>query len=154
MTSTDASVGPYRLCSSAPPSTSKKRSCNGCGSASPEHTTQRSPSQAAAEGCRRNTSSIDGTKCATLTRASLISCARYAGSRCPPGLATTSVAPVTSGQKNSQTDTSKPYGVFCSTRSPGSSGSRRCIQASRFTTPACGTTTPFGRPVDPEVKIT
>ena len=46
------------------------------------------------------------------------------GSRWPSGAASTSVAPSTSGQNSSHTDTSKPIGVFCSTRSPGPSAER------------------------------
>ena len=41
------------------------------------------------------------------------------GSWWPPGRATTRRAPAISGQKNSQTETSKLNGVFCSTRSSG-----------------------------------
>ena len=59
-------------------------------------------------------------------------------------------APVISGQKNSHTDTSNPDGVFCTTRSPTASPYSPCIHNNRFTTPPCATTTPFGRPVDPD----
>ena len=43
--------------------------------------------------------------------------ASQAGSRCASGGATTSVAPVSSGRKNSYTETSKVAGVFCRMRS-------------------------------------
>ena len=76
---------------------------------------------------------------------------RYAGSWCPPGRANTSRAPVISGQKNSQTETSKENGVFWSTRSAGVRPYWACIQSSRLTIPRCEFIVPFGRPVEPEV---
>ncbi len=66
----------------------------------------------------------------------------------------TTAAPTVSGQNSSHTDTSKLNGVLCTTRSPGSSGSARCIHRSRLAIARCDTATPFGRPVDPDVKIT
>ena len=98
-----------------------------------------------------NAASIDGTKCTVVTPRAAISPARYPGSRCPPGRASTSRAPASSGQNNSHTDTSKLTGVFCSTASRPPSPNTPCIHASRFTIPPCGTHTPFGRPVDPDV---
>ena len=77
--------------------------------------------------------------------------ASAAGSRCKPGGAITTVAPVRSGQKNSHTDTSKPNGVFWSTRSPASIPYASCIQRRRLTIPAWVFITPFGAPVEPDV---
>ncbi len=150
VTSTDASVGPYRLCSSAG-STAWNREARSAGSASPLHITRHSPMHSAAPGSSRNARSIEGTKCTVVTRSSWISPARYAGSLWPSGLATTSAAPVIRGQKNSHTDTSKLDGVFCSTRSEAVRPYSSCIHSRRLTMPSCGTTTPFGLPVDPEV---
>ncbi len=153
VTSTDASVGPYRLCSPAQGSTSWNASWVRVDRASPLQITRRSERARGAVGSRRNTSSMDGTKCAVVTDSRSTSSARYTGSRCPPGLATTRVAPNSSGQKNSQTDTSNPHGVFCRIRSSAVSGYSSCIHSSRLTTPSCDTTTPLGLPVEPEVKI-
>ena len=47
--------------------------------------------------------------------------------------------------------TSKLDGVFCSTRSSGVRPYSACIHSSRLTIARCGTTTPFGRPVEPDV---
>ncbi|MNI11734.1 hypothetical protein D3C73_648890 [compost metagenome] len=69
-----------------------------------------------------NACNIDGTKCRVLTRYCSIRLTSCAGSRWAPGSATASRAPVISGQKNSQTDTSKLNGVFCKTVSRPSSG--------------------------------
>src|SRR5689334_8639486 len=98
-----------------------------------------------------NARSIEGTKWHTVTPARSMSSARYAGSLCPPGRASTSFAPVSSGQKNSHTLTSKLIGVFCSTTSCPVSPNACCIHASRFTIPRCALSAPFGRPVEPDV---
>ncbi|SLH16597.1 Uncharacterised protein [Mycobacteroides abscessus subsp. abscessus] len=75
MTSTAASVGPYRLCSSAPVS-SRSRCAGLGGSASPEANTIRSASQRAAAASATNTASIDGTKWVTVTRSAEMTSAR------------------------------------------------------------------------------
>ncbi|MNF90387.1 hypothetical protein D3C84_729490 [compost metagenome] len=62
-----------------------------------------------------------------------------------------SCAPTNSGQKNSHTDTSKLNGVFCSTTSALPSGYSCCIHSKRLTMAWCDTSTPLGRPVEPEV---
>ncbi|BDT89226.1 hypothetical protein FMUAM8_49900 [Nocardia cyriacigeorgica] len=101
-----------------------------------------------------NTDSIDGTKCAVVMPCSAMIRARYTGSRCPSGLATTRRAPVCNGQKNSHTDTSKVDGVFCKTASSAAIGYSCCIHSSRLTMAPWLTATPLGRPVEPEVKMT
>ena len=60
-------------------------------------------------------------------------------------------APAVSGQKSSQTETSKPIGVFCITRSSALSRYSRCIQSSRLTMPRWVFMAPLGRPVEPDV---
>ena len=72
-------------------------------------------------------------------------------SRCPPGATRTIAAPVTSGQHSSQTETSKPNGVLCATRSAGLSANASCIQRNRFAIASWETPTPLGAPVEPEV---
>src|SRR5437868_10419561 len=49
---------------------------------------------------------------------------------------------------------SKPTVVTANNRSPARKATWSCIPASRFTSADRGTTTPFGRPVEPDVKIT
>ena len=76
---------------------------------------------------------------------------KYPASWCPPGRAITRRAPASSGQKNSQTDTSKLKGVFWSTLSSLVSPYCSCIQSSRLTMPLWAFIVPLGRPVEPEV---
>ncbi len=75
-------------------------------------------------------------------------------SRSRPGGAITSRAPASSGRKNSQIDASNAAEVFCSTASCASSGNARVIHAMWFASEPCVTTTPFGRPVEPDVYST
>ena len=75
------------------------------------------PDSAAPARRARNACSIEGTKCSVVTPCLRIVSTSRAGSRCAPGAASTRRAPVISGQKNSQTETSKLNGVFCSTTS-------------------------------------
>ena len=64
---------------------------------------------------------------------------------------TTSVAPVHSAIASSNTATSNPGDANCSTRLDASTPIRSCAVATRLAIPSCETTTPFGRPVEPEV---
>ncbi len=75
VTSTDASVGPYRLCTSAR-LRSRNRRTTAEVSASPLHTTRRSAVHPETPGSSAKTASIDGTKCAVVTRCSAITPAR------------------------------------------------------------------------------
>ncbi len=154
VTSTAASVGPYKLCNAAPGTTSRSRAAVDAGNASPDANTFRSVVTFFAAGSATNTDNIDGTKCATVTPRSAITRTKYAGSRCPSGNATTNRAPTCNGQKNSHTDTSNVNGVFCRTTSDSVSPYSACIHTRRFTIAPCPTATPFGRPVEPDVKIT
>ncbi len=151
VTSTAASVGPYRLCSSVCGRRSWQRAASSAPSASPEQMTRRSAGRA---GSSRKSSSMDGTKCMVVTSWAVARAARRAPSRWASGSATTSPAPVMSGQNSSHTDTSNDSGVLCSTRSSGASPNVSCIHSSRLTIARCETPTPLGRPVEPEVKIT
>jgi hypothetical protein len=58
---------------------------------------------------------------------------------------------VISGQKNSHTDTSNEYGVFCSTASPVPIGYAPTIHSSRLMMPEWAFIAPLGRPVEPDV---
>ncbi len=150
-TSTAASVGPYRFHNAVAGRAAANARTASAGSSSPLHTTRRRLVQAAMPSSARNMASIDGTKWVVVTPSRTIRSRRYAASLCPPGLASTSRAPVMSGQKNSHTDTSKLAGVFCSTTSVPSSRYVRCIQSRRLTMPRCVLGTPFGFPVEPDV---
>ena len=75
-------------------------------------------------------------------------------SACPPGRATASALPHHSGSSSSHTDTSNVYGVFCTTTSPPSSPNRPRCHRSCADTARCSSTTPFGRPVLPDVNST
>ena len=75
VTSTAASVGPYRLWSPAG-SRSKNRSWSALGSASPLQMTLVRPVQSAARGSSRNSCSIDGTKWIVVIPRSTMTCAR------------------------------------------------------------------------------
>ena len=105
LTSTAASVGPYRLCS-AESMRAWKRSRIWAGRASPLQNTAciRSPSL---PGSSRKAASIDGTKCTTSTRSRRIRAASACGSLCTSGSATTSVPPHSIGRNSSHTETSK-----------------------------------------------
>ena len=59
--------------------------------------------------------------------------------------------PAVSGAKISNTDTSKLSEVEARTLASSSAGNSARAQHTRPTTPRCSTTTPLGRPVDPEV---
>ena len=72
-------------------------------------------------------------------------------SRWPPGSAITSSAPNRSGQKNSQTDTSKLNGVFWRTRSAAVSPKASCIHTRRLEIARWVIIAPFGWPVEPDV---
>jgi hypothetical protein len=124
------SVGPIEVVQPAPESRREARRHLGR-SASPPHVTRRSEESASSPGSSRNSASSDGTKSITVTRCAAIVRTRYAGSISPPGSASTSRAPATSGAKISHTDTSKLHDDFCSTASPGSSGWASCPQRSR-----------------------
>lgn len=134
VTSTAASVGPYRF-TGGTPSTSTQRRTSAPVSASPLHTrlrTRPSPSRAQATGSASSARSMEGTKCSVVTSCSTTRSAIRRGSRWASGSAMTTVAPTCSGQNSSHTDTSNEIGVLCSTRSPGASRRWCCIQASRL----------------------
>src|SRR6266508_3377541 len=119
LTSTAASVGPYKFSNHTPGNRSMHRAANSALNTSPEHTTRRNdPNRPDKPGSSKNTSNIDGTKCTVVTPSAAIKSTKYPESRCPPGAATTNPAPTDNGQNNSHTDTSNENGVLCTTRSP------------------------------------
>src|SRR5258708_7098149 len=151
VTSTTASVGPYKLCNVHLGNRSRKRRTVAAGRASPLHITRTKAEHSPSQACSRTACNIEGTKCIVVMLFLRIVLIRYEGSLCPSGRAITSLAPTSRGQKNSQTETSKLNGVFCSTTSLKRSSYSHCIQMRRLTMPRCSTATPFGMPVEPEV---
>ena len=154
VTSTAASVGPYKLCNRTCGNTSRNPAATCAGNASPDANTCRNDTADTTDDSATNTANIDGTKCIVDTDCSTIVRTRYSGSRCPSGTAITTRAPTCNGQNNSHTDTSNVNGVFCNTTSDPSSPYASCIHTRRLTIARCSTPTPFGRPVEPDVKIT
>ncbi len=67
--------------------------------------------------------------------------------------ATTSLAPATSPASNSHTAMSNPGEAVASSTSRGPSGYASCHHAMRLARAPCGTSTPLGRPVDPDVYM-
>src|SRR5690606_24015207 len=102
---------------------------------------------------RKNRSSMGGTKCKVVMNFFSMILSKTLGSLCTSGGAMTNRAPIDRGQKNSHTDTSKVKGVFCKTQSLWVKSYSDCIQRIRFAIAAWLTATPFGAPVEPDVKI-
>ncbi len=63
----------------------------------------------------------------------------------------TRAAPVSQAPQNSATDASKLGEANCRTRLSPVTANRSACAAASPARPACGTTTPFGVPVEPEV---
>ncbi len=74
-----------------------------------------------------------------------------AGSDSAPGGAMTTVPPATSGANSSRAAASKVRTVFMTIRSSAPSPCRVTVQDTRLAMPACSTSTPLGRPVEPDV---
>ncbi|NCL75122.1 hypothetical protein AIIKEEIJ_02572 [Rhodococcus sp. YH1] len=69
-------------------------------------------------------------------------------------MAITRRAPEVSADQNSHTDRSNVATVLSSTASSGPRSNASRFHSIWLTTAECGTATPLGRPVDPDVKIT
>ncbi len=145
---TVVSVGPYALTRRRP---ADQRATTSGG--------QASPATASAVICGRVVSGgraarTDGGRVAWVTRCSATSPARPApGSRRAAG-AMTRVAPVSQAPQISATDASKLGDANCRTRLPAVTVNRSACAAASPARPACGTTTPLGTPVEPEVWMT
>ena len=70
-----------------------------------------------------------------------------------PGGGTTSTAPAVRDMHSSSTDASKLGVENCSTRSPGPTANRSTSAAAKLANPVWETTTPLGRPVEPDGEI-
>jgi hypothetical protein len=86
--------------------------------------------------------------CVTRPRASTsANCSPSSG----PGGGTTRAAPAGNDMHSSSTEASKLGEENSSTRSPGRTSKWSTSDAEKLASPACETTTPLGRPVEPEV---
>ena len=143
---TVVSVGPYRFVTARPPSASERASDTG--NASPP-TSTRSPAgrpPASHNACHRL-----GVACINVAPDSRTRAPSATGSRTTSRGASTTRAPCSNGRNNSRPAMSNPTVVTAANRSPSPSTNRSCIAARKFTSAPCGTATPFGRPVDPDV---
>ena len=104
-------------------------------------------SRTSRKSCRR-----EGTKCALVIPCRRSEVARWlVESPSRPVRASTTRAPAVSGRNSSQMETSKLSEVLWRTTSSVRWPQAPCPQCSRFTTARCGTMTPLGWPVEPEV---
>ncbi|OLT34827.1 hypothetical protein BJF84_16050 [Rhodococcus sp. CUA-806] len=81
VTSTAASVGPYKFTNRTPGNATWIARAVDTGNASPEANTHRNDPTPTAASSAANTANIDGTKCATDTPSTPINSAKYTGSR-------------------------------------------------------------------------
>ncbi|SHW65978.1 Uncharacterised protein [Mycobacteroides abscessus subsp. abscessus] len=79
---------------------------------------------------------------------------KYAGSDSAPGLGSTTLPPLTSGSNISLIPMSNPSDDLCSATSSAPNPRTSACHNSRLQIPACVTITPFGAPVEPDVKTT
>ena len=141
------SVGPYTLVTST--ARSARVSARVAGSASPP-TRTRSPCSAWGAVSASICHSV-GVACMTVGRSAAMRSASAAGSRTVSGAASTTVAPARSGRYSSNAEMSKLTVVTASQESCGPIGTRSAISVRKFARLRCDTTTPLGRPVDPDV---
>ncbi len=147
MDHTVVSVGPYRFVTSG--ASSHSRAASPAGSASPPAST-RSP--VSASGCWE-TSACHRVGVACMTEAPvLFSSAASRGTSITWSLvARTTEAPDTSGAYSSRPAMSKAMVVTAASRSPGRKPNRSRMSWTKLVRLSRVTTTPLGRPVEPEV---
>ncbi|CFR80225.1 Uncharacterised protein [Mycobacterium tuberculosis] len=102
-------------------------------------------------GSDRNSPSRDGTKCIAVMPSSRNRAVRYPMSVSPPGRGITIRAPQASVPKISAIETSKLGEATCSSRSVSSTSYSPLNQTKYSATGRCGTATPLGNPVVPDV---
>ncbi|CAM5640996.1 hypothetical protein STENM327S_00339 [Streptomyces tendae] len=141
------SVGPYRLVTDNARWTSA--SARSAGRASPP-TSTRTPASAEASSASTARHRL-GVACITDAPADRTKPHNATGSRTTSRSASVIDAPDNKGTKSSSPAMSNPTVVTATRRSPAPSSKRSRIAVRKFTSAPCGTTTPFGRPVDPDV---
>ena len=142
-TATVASVGPYRLNITRP---GAYAATTDAGTASAPHSNHRTDANAATG----TVASTVGVRKACVICCCAISSASSAPPRTCAG-ATTTVAPAPNPSSSSSTAASKLGEAACNTRAAGPTANRCANSAAKLPRPRCGTTTPLGRPVVPEV---
>ena len=144
------SVGPYPLTRGCPRrAVSTARTASGLSTSPPARTTGTAAiAPISASASWWNSPAVSQ---ATVTPAVRSSDAT-SGSPSGPGGAITIVAPVSSAPQISRVDASNATGARWSSRSPGPREANVGSLMSRMTA-RCGTATPFGTPVEPEVKL-
>ncbi|BCK58638.1 hypothetical protein NWFMUON74_64100 [Nocardia wallacei] len=144
------SVGPYPLCTerSGPPSPSgiAHLVIRSAGTASPPATSTRRLSRPVGS----MVASADGVMKACVTPSPRISSDSSSPPYTPVGT-TTSAPPAPIASRNSRIEASKLGDAKCSARESESSAYRSACSALKLARPAWVTTTPLGRPVEPEV---
>ena len=144
---TVVSVGPYMFHNESQRSISLP--ARSAGKASPPHRalSPQRPDQPASISMRQ----VEGVACITLMARAWINSDRARPSMISPRVAITTQAPLVIGSSSSSTAMSNESVVTASRRSSAASpGSRRMLER-KFATARCGTQTPFGLPVEPEV---
>src|SRR5439155_15462856 len=137
------SVGPYALIIRRP---GAHRATSSAGHASPPTARVRKSGSATSGTVAIATGGIRAcvTRFATITSAS-------SSPSSGPGGGTTRAAPAGSDMHSSRIEASKLGEENCRTRSPADTAKCSTSAAEKLARPACGTTTPFGCPVEPEV---
>ncbi len=141
------SVGPYMFHSSTPPDRSRRASSAGSASPPASAFSPGAPGQPASSSIRQ----VDGVAWTTLAPEAASSRDNCSPSAAAPRSATTTRAPVTSGSSSSSSEMSKEWVVTASRVSPAVRPGRSRIERRKFASARCGTCTPLGRPVEPEV---
>ncbi len=144
------SVGPYMFHSDPPPSSS--RSARSRDSASP-------PQSILNPGHERNPASsiirhVVGVACITLAALAFNAASSLNPSRTSSRSAIATDAPTDNGRKSSRAAMSKAIVVTASSVSDTCRPGVFAMEQSRFTSERWLTSTPFGAPVEPDVKIT
>src|SRR5205085_10892695 len=96
----------------------------------------------------------EGTTLADVTPAAFTNSTNAPGSARCTAEAITNVPPAAKTTATSNTAASNPNDANCNTTRPGPASNTGANRTAKFTTPRCPTTTPFGRPVDPDLHIT
>ena len=144
---TVVSVGPYRFHRAT--SRPSRRAARSGDSGSPPHSARnsgRGVQPASSSMCQ-----VAGVACISVACDPASSAASASPSSACSRLASTTSAPTDSGRNSSSTEMSNEVVVTASRRSSASSPGARRMLSRKLTTAPLGTTTPLGRPVEPEV---
>ncbi len=132
-----------------PGQAARTRSTAAAGTTSPPVSTSRRPCRHSGDSSA-TTRNVPAVRCTALTPAA--TAARMSWASTAPGAATTTRPPEASGTQISNREASKACGACMSTASRGPTDQPR--SPTRPATLPCGTATPLGTPVEPEVYMT